>query len=136
MSASGASFYVAGGTLPHGAPSYVERKADDDLYQALKRGEFCYVLTARQMGKSSLMARAAFRLREESFKAVVLDLTEIGQNLSPDQWYNGLLILIGQQLNLKAELTNFWSAHPDVGPCQRLFMAIREVVLRWLQSES
>ena len=28
-------------------------------------GEFCYALTARQMGKSSLMVRAAARLREE-----------------------------------------------------------------------
>jgi len=135
MSASGTSFYIAGGTLPHGAPSYVERNADDDLYHALKRGEFCYLLTARQMGKSSLMARAAFRLREEGFKAVVLDMTAIGQNLSPEQWYNGLLILIGQQLGLQTELRNFWRAHAHAGPCQRLFMAISEVVLPGLQSE-
>src|SRR5205085_1986357 len=59
------SFYVTGGTLPRDAPSYVERRADHQLYEALRGGELCYVLHARQMGKSSLMVRTADRLREE-----------------------------------------------------------------------
>jgi hypothetical protein len=55
-------FYITGGTMPPNAPSYVERQADHDLYAALTGGEFCYVLTARQIGKSSLMVRTAGRL--------------------------------------------------------------------------
>ena len=47
------SFYVIGGTLQRNAPSYVPRQADIDLYDGLTQGKFCYVLTSRQMGKSS-----------------------------------------------------------------------------------
>ena len=57
-------FYVTGGTLRRDAPSYVRRAADDALFEGLSQGQFCYVLTSRQMGKSSLMVRTAARLRE------------------------------------------------------------------------
>ena len=72
MSAPEPSFYVTGGTLRHDAPSYVERQADRDLYAGLLHGEFCYVLTSRQMGKSSLMVRTATKLREHSANVVAL----------------------------------------------------------------
>ncbi len=122
-------FYVTGGTLPPDAPSYVERRADSDLYEHLQRSEFCYVLTARQMGKSSLMVRTAARLREEGAHVVMLDLTKLGRNLTPEQWYYGLLRSLGQQLHLEAELREFWRAHTDIGPLQRWMAAIREVGL-------
>jgi hypothetical protein len=63
MSTATTGFSITGGTLPPGTPSSVERQADRDLYDALLRGEFCCVLHARQMGKSSLMAHLSTRLR-------------------------------------------------------------------------
>jgi WD40 repeat protein len=129
VSATAASFYVTGGTLRPDAPSYVRRQADADLYEGLTRGVFCYVLTARQLGKSSLMVHTATRLREEGVAVVVLDLTRVGQNLSTEQWYDGLLDLMGHQLDLEDELEEFWLAHPRLGPLQRWLAALEEVVL-------
>ncbi len=63
METNAGSFYVAGGTLRHDAACYVERQVDRDRYEGLKRGELLYVLTARQMGKFSLMVRTAARGR-------------------------------------------------------------------------
>src|SRR2546430_1181798 len=87
-------FFVAGGTLPESAPSYVVRQADQDLFDGLSAGEFCYILTSRQMGKSSIMVRTANRLRNGGVQVAVVDLTAIGQNVTPEQWYGGLLEVI------------------------------------------
>lgn len=125
-------FYVTGGTLRPDAPSYVERQADRDLWEGLRQGEFCYVLTSRQMGKSSLMVRTVQRLRSEGVAVAVLDLTAIGQNLTIAQWYDGLISRLGQQLNLEDELLAYWSAHQELGPLQRWLNAIEQVVLRQL----
>jgi len=129
MNKSPNSFYVTGGTLRRDAPSYVPRQADQDLYEGLRQGKFCYVLTSRQMGKSSLMVRTAARLREEGATVAILDLTRTGQNLTPEQWYDGLLGQLGEQLNLAEELEAFWLSHDRLGPLDRWMRAVREIVL-------
>jgi hypothetical protein len=130
-----AGFYVTGGTLRPDAACYVERAADKELRESLLRGEFCYVLTSRQMGKSSLMVRAVRRLRQQGVAVAVLDLTAIGQNLTIEQWYDGLLSRLGQQLDLESELLDFCQAHPEWGPLQRWMTAIEMVVLRRLSDK-
>ena len=123
-------FFVIGGTLPRDAASYIRREADERLYLSLRRSEICYALTPRQMGKSSLMVQTASRLRRHNISVALLDLTAFGQNLSPDQWYFGLIGRIGGQLNLEVELEQFWNDHLHLGPFQRFAAAIRDVVLR------
>lgn len=122
-------FFVTGGTLSRDALCYVTRRADEQLYEGLRKGHFSYVLTARQMGKSSLMVRTASRLRDEDCGVAVLDLTAIGQNLTAEQWYSGLLTQMAQQLDLEEELEEFWDNRPRLGPLQRWMQAIRQIVL-------
>src|SRR5262250_2193611 len=111
------SFYITGGTLESGAPSYVEREADRQLYDGLLHGEFCYVLTARQMGKSSLMVRTADRLQTAGIHVAALDLTALGaQNITAEQWYYGLLDTLGLALGLHTELEKFWQDNHVIGP--------------------
>ena len=62
MMSQSTDFFVAGGTLPLESRSYVKRRADDVLFEKILERKFCYLLTARQMGKSSLMRRTARRL--------------------------------------------------------------------------
>lgn len=129
MSITDNAFYVTGGTLRYDSPSYVERQADKDLRDGLLHGEFCHILTSRQMGKSSLMARTANWLQAGGTQVVALDLTAIGQNLTPEQWYDGLIAHLGRQLRLEDKLEPFWVEHERLGPIQRWFAAIRDVAL-------
>ncbi|HEX3046918.1 MAG TPA: AAA-like domain-containing protein [Bacillota bacterium] len=123
------SFYKTGGTLDYNHPSYIERAADQELYQQLKQGEYCYILTSRQMGKSSLMVRTALRLRQEGESVVTIDLTSFGNTLEQEQWYDSLANRIGQQLHLENELEDFWFGHERLSPFQRWMEALRQVVL-------
>src|SRR2546422_775692 len=86
------------------------------------------------MGKSSLMVRTAARLREEGGQVAILDFTAIGQNLSPEQWYGGLLRRLGMQLDpsgdLEDALDDFWLEQDQLGPLQRWMAALERVVLK------
>jgi WD40 repeat protein len=129
MSLQPSEFYVAGGTLPPDSPSYIVRAADEALYAGLTTGQFCYVLTPRQMGKSSLMQFTARRLRAEGYAGVTLDLSKIGTNLTIEQWYYGLFRTIGQQLRIGSIPGDWWEQHAALSPLQRLFTALDEQVL-------
>lgn len=128
-------YFVAGGTLPADAPSYVERAADAELLARLSQGDYCYILTARQMGKSSLMVRTAAKLREHGVAVAVLDVSAIGSHVTPEQWYEGLVVRLSEQLGLEPECEEYWAEHQHLGPLQRCIAAVRQVVMQQLDGE-
>lgn len=121
-------YFVDSGTLDPHIPSYVTRPADHELLQDVLNGEFCYVLTARQMGKSSLMVRTAGRLQERRVKTSIVDLTIIG-TIPIDPWYLGLLRLIRKELGIRTDVLAWWRERQDLGAPQRFFEFFRDVVL-------
>jgi len=124
-------FYTVGGTLKPTARSYVERAADTQLLEAIRQRQFCYILTSRQMGKSSLMVRTATRLQEFGFRNAIIDLTGIGTtHLDTETWYLGQIQRIVKQLHLRIDYFVWWKRQSHLSAVQRFADFLSEVVLR------
>ncbi|MCT7952147.1 AAA-like domain-containing protein [Ancylothrix sp. C2] len=128
--------FQVGGSLEFQHPSYVSRKADVDLYEGLKGGEFCYVLNSRQMGKSSLRVQMMKLLKAAGIKCASIDLTRLGSfgNASKTyelEWYGGVVseLLRGFGLGRKFDFKSWWYERDGLLPVQRLQAFIEEVLL-------
>ena len=130
--------YQIGGSLKVDAPSYVERQADFELYNALIQGEFCYVFSSRQMGKSSLRLQTRHRLEQAGFSCASIDMTRIGNgNITPVQWYKGIIVDLLRSFNLfgKVNLKAWWSEREDLSALQRLSQFVEDILLVHIKSE-
>ncbi|PSN15636.1 PAS domain S-box protein [filamentous cyanobacterium CCT1] len=126
------SFYKVGGCLHAEANTYVVRQADMDLVAALQAQEFCYVFSARQMGKSSLLVRAKAELQQAGGHCAYLDMTRLGSNgLTQAQWYTGVGVSLLQSLNLLRQVNflTWWQERESLPLVQRLNQLVEEVLL-------
>jgi flagellar biosynthesis GTPase FlhF len=123
------NIYTVGGTVQAGSGLYIPRQADEELLNLCRAGEFAYVLSSRQMGKSSLMVRTAEQLAAEDITSVIIDLNQLGVQLTAEAWYLGLLTTIEDHLMLETDGVSWWQAHTHLGLAQRLALFFREVLL-------
>jgi hypothetical protein len=126
-------FFKAGGTLHQNAPSYITRPADTELFNKALAGQFCYVLTSRQRGKSSLMIRTAGRLRRAGVRVSIIDLSGLGTQVTQEQWYLGMIARIANDLRIRMDVEQWWREHGTGGPIQRFTDFLHDVVLKQVE---
>lgn len=87
---------------------YVERQADKDLLALCAKSEFAYVLSSRQVGKSSLMVRTMDRLAQQGVWAASVDMTQLEQSISEERFYFSVLAEICRQLGEDSDAMEEW----------------------------
>jgi hypothetical protein len=92
--------FKLGGALDDDSTTYVRRRADDDLASALAAKKYCYVLNARQMGKSSMRVQATKALVETGSRVAMIDVSTL-QEQSERDWYWSFIGKLAGELKLK-----------------------------------
>lgn len=123
-----ADFFIAGGTLPPNAAAYIERSADEALYQATLAGQSCYVFAPHHMGKSSLVTRTAHKLATHGVKTAIVNLS--GSTPGSDTEQLALLLLgrLKLQLDLSTDINLWCKERITVELWQRLVDFMIEVI--------
>ena len=99
-----------GGLAPDD-PSYIRRPPDDALHLAVKRGDSVILIRgARQVGKTSAMARAVFQARQAGMRVVITDLQQFNnvELESTDRFLLALGERIANKLNLGVRPRDHW----------------------------
>lgn len=98
--------YKVGGIVNSDTEVYVVRKADKKIQELLKKKEYCYVLNAKQMGKSSLAKEAIKELKKEEIYSVFFTLEDVSAK-DEKGWYDSFIWQLMPQIMTEINLTDF-----------------------------
>jgi formylglycine-generating enzyme required for sulfatase activity len=123
-----------GGTLNPRKHIYIERGEDNQVYHLLRDGDYVNILSSRQMGKSSLVMRLLRRLQEvegehQAARTAYIDLAaKLGKIKNQDSYYQALLTILCECLDLKQDVQAFWKEGSVESPNQKLMRFFRQVI--------
>ena len=121
---------AVGGAVPLDSEFYILRPTDEDFYAAIsRRDSIVLVKGARQMGKTSLLARGLQRARGMGAKVVLTDFQKLNAAHleSVETLFMTLAELIADQLDLDVLPDEVWNARR--GPSMNFERYIRREVL-------
>jgi AAA domain-containing protein/TIR domain-containing protein len=124
-----------GGAMPLDCPYYVARPADPQFHAAVARKESIVLIKgARQMGKTSLLARGLQQARKAGFRDIHTDLQSLdpADFESPEALFKALATSLAEGLELDALPHQVWDARQ--GPSSNFRRYMRRDVLRSIQT--
>jgi len=120
-----------GGAVPLESTFYIQRPSDDEFRNAIRRHDsIVLVKGARQMGKTSLLARGLQHARTNGMRVVLCDLQKLHSShlASQDSLFKAFAEMLSRQLNLREEIETFWNTHRS--PNSNFERFWREIVFR------
>jgi tight adherence protein C len=125
--------YTTGGPVSpqDKAKIYIHRQADDELLQNCLQGEYSVVLTARQMGKTSLLDHTIVELEKYGVTSARIDLQGIGTgNITADEWYQSLLSILVSSFDLDTNVEQWWKRNTGLTLNLRFRNFLTDIVLK------
>lgn len=108
----------AGGAVALDSAFYIERRTDAEFLVAIKRQDsLVLVKGARQVGKTSLLARGLQQARRDGAKVVVADFQNLGTEAfaSAEKLFMTLAESVADQLDLEVSPSQTWNHHLSPG---------------------
>jgi serine/threonine protein kinase len=121
---------AVGGAVPTDSRFYIVRPTDEEFYEALaRRDSIVLIKGARQMGKSSLMARGLQEARKAGSKVILTDFQKLNSSHleSIEKLFLALADWIADQLDIETVPADVWN--PRRGPSMNFERFLKREVL-------
>jgi serine/threonine protein kinase len=119
-----------GGALPLASKFYIFRPTDEDLRAAITRNDSIVLIKgARQMGKTSLMARGLHEARAAAARVVLTDFQKLNAThlQTAEALFTTLVDIVAEQLELDINLEQIWNRRK--GPSTNFERILRREIL-------